>query len=400
MLSVEEAVSDIRKQSERNWVLWALDKGRWPHSVRLKAPRGAEFDRDITAAQLWSASWASAQRDGLPGTVSTEARRARGLGSHQLPTTWTLTEPFDALSFTPELQQKYCRARERFAAAVEIPEVAWDSFESIPLKSAKIVADLSDDDWRNAIATITHLAAGAGEATILRQLAVPGVHTKWIEDNAALLVAMLGVPAGTGDPKARLEEHIGLLAEKSPVPVYLACPTLRAEAAGMDRFAATITALNGGTLNPRAILIVENRKLGHGLDFTIDGLAVIYGLGSGVTALVDLRWTATADTVLYWGDLDRRGLAILASLRRAGVPARSVLMDEVAWDRYPDGQHHSPRDQLLSDVEVPEGLEGSEHALYERLNSEHRCGGKDLQLEQEHIPLPDVVTAVTALLAG
>ena len=134
------------------------------------------------------------------------------------------------------------------------------------------------------------------------------------------------------------------------------------------------------------------------MDFTAAGLAVLYGLGRGVTTLADLRWTTTAKTILYWGDLDRAGLAILASLRRAGVNAQAILMDEQTWDRYPTQQHDSIRDQGLSDSEVPEGLEGSEYRLYGRLNAEYRRSGRELQLEQEHIPISDALAAVAALI--
>jgi hypothetical protein len=166
----------------------------------------------------------------------------------------------------------------------------------------------------------------------------------------------------------------------------------------MNRFAASVPTLNASSLVPESILIVENWKLGNTLDFTAAGLAVIYGLGRGVTTLADLRWIATAKTVVYWGDLDRAGLAILASLRRAGVNAQAILMDEQTWDRYPSQQHDSVRDQRLSDGGTPEGLEAPERRLYERLNAEYRRSGTELQLEQENIPISDALAAITALV--
>lgn len=398
MRSIEDVIEQIKQRSERDWVSWALGRGSWPLKVTLGAPRGTQFDQNITEAQLWAASWDAARHNGIPGIIATVPRRTRGLGTHALPTSWTLNDAMEALELHPALAQKFITARERFATAVDMPEVAWDSVESIPLKAAKIIAELSDGDWLNATTTIAHIADGPGDALILRQLAVPGVHTKWIEDNAALLAAMLGVPSGPGDPQSRLEAHIGLMADQAPVHVYLACSQLRSAAGGMNRFAASVPTLSASSLVPEAILIVENRKLGNTLDFTAAGLAVLYGLGRGVTTLADLRWTTTAKTILYWGDLDRAGLAILASLRRAGVNAQAILMDEQTWDRYPTQQHDSIRDQGLSDSEVPEGLEGSEYRLYGRLNAEYRRSGRELQLEQEHIPISDALAAVAALI--
>lgn len=399
MRSVEDAVEHIKQVCQVNWVKWALGRGNWPLRITLGAPRGAQFNHTITAAQLWAASWDAARARGLPGSINTESRRARGLGTHELPTSWTLNDPLEALELSPDIAQQFIAARERFALAIDMPEVVWNSAESIPLTSAKTIAKLSDGDWLNAIATVARIADGPGDALILRQLAVPGVHTKWIEKNAALLSAMLGA-SGPGDPQSRLETHIGLLAEKAPIHVYLPCHQLRAAAAGMDRFVASLATLNASSLAPKAILIVENRKFGNTLDFYAADLAVVYGLGYGATALGDLRWAATAKKLIYWGDIDRAGLAILASLRRAGIDVQSFLMDEQTWDRYPDYQHDSVRDQGLNETEVPEGLREPERKLYERLNDEHRRDGKDRQLEQEHVPLVEVFASLSAAIGA
>lgn len=399
MLSVQEATELVRNRCQRDWVAWALGRGNWPIRINLGSPRGPEFDRNSTPAQLWAAAWDAARREGIPGTVRTAPRRVRGLGTHELPTHWELADPIQALSVAPALAAQYNRAHARFMTAVEMPEVAWDSLEAIPLRSAKTIAELDDTDWLNATTTITHIAAGPGEALILRQLAVPGVHTKWIEDNAALLAAMLGIPPSPDDPRKRLEDHIGLIAHQAPVDVYLACPLLKSAAAGMERFSASVPTLNASSLTPQTVLIVENRKLGHSLNFKLQGMAVVYGLGAGVTRIVGSRWLEEAKAVLYWGDVDRRGLAILAALRRAGVPALSLMMDEQTLSSYHAHQHDSVRDQALNNDEVPEGLYGAEHALYEYLNREHRMSGRELQLEQEHIPITDALAAIDALLA-
>jgi len=401
VLSVDEAAGQIRRRCERDWVLWALGRGSWPFKLPLGAPRGVEFDQNLAAAQLWSAAWHAPRRGGAPGTVLTEPRRARGLGTHAIPTSWVFDGPLDALALNPDLKPRYVRACDRFEAAVGMSEVVWGSVSGIPLGEARKIAEFSDDDWRIATAVVTLIAAGRGdEALMVRKLAVAGMHSKWIENNAGVIGAMVGVPPGEGTPLARLESHIGLMAEKQSLPVYLACPQLREAAAGMSHFSATASALNASSLNPRVLVIIENRKFGNTLDFTADGVAVVYGLGGAATLVADTRWAGTAQTVLYWGDIDRKGLSILASLRRAGVDARSILMDKETWDRYPNSQHESQRDQGLSDVAVPEELDDSERALYELLNAEHRSSGVELQLEQEHIPSADWLAAIADLVGS
>jgi len=50
-----------------------------------------------------------------------------------------------------------------------------------------------------------------------------------------------------------------------------------------------------------------------------------------------------------------------------------------------------------SDDEIPIGLTSTEGALYNRLNEHHRSTGRELQLEQEHIPRQAVVEALAVL---
>ena len=46
---------------------------------------------------------------------------------------------------------------------------------------------------------------------------------------------------------------------------------------------------------------------------------MIGGLGKAAPILAQLNWIHTAERLVYWGDIDRAGIAILASVRRAGL---------------------------------------------------------------------------------
>ena len=166
--------------------------------------------------------------------------------------------------------------------------------------------------------------------------------------------------------------------------VTLPCPRLRAEAAGLQRFDATVSVLNESALRPEVVLIVENLEPGHTLA-DLPGVALIHGLGAGAPILASLDWIATAAEVLYWGDIDRAGLAILASVRRAGIPARTVFMDEATLDAYATSCHDT--DTQMASHEVPAQLSEAEAALYNRLSAYQQVHGRELQLEQEHIPI-------------
>ncbi len=399
MLSVDDAVEGLRQRCSKNWVAWAIGRGTWPIRITLGAPRGAAFDQDVAAAQVWAGSWLAASQ--IPGTVKTEPRRALRLGSHELPTAWEVDGPEQALQVDPALASRYQQARARFAAAVEMSEVVWGEIEQIPLKCAKVVADFDDQQWAHTVAVITQLAHGAGDAQVLRQITIPGVHSKFIEHNAGLLAEMLGVPPDPAlDVLSRLNIFLGLASEQSPIHVYLACPRLRRDAGGLDRFAAVASSLDASTLRPRRVLIIENLKFGMAFTAELPDTAVLYGLGYAAATVAQLIWVGEAEQVLYWGDIDRAGLAILALLRRSGVDAIAVQMDSATFDRYRELSHETKGSQLLDDTTIPDGLSPDESQLYQHLNDHHRRSGRDLQLEQEHIPLPVVLDVIRTVRDG
>ena len=173
-------------------------------------------------------------------------------------------------------------------------------------------------------------------------------------------------------------------------------PTTPRRRGRATRFDAPVSVLNASKIRPDVVLIIENDELGHTITTDIDGAAIIHGLGSGAPILGDLHWLTTASTVLYWGDIDRAGLSILATLRRAGVPATAILMDEITLDRYPQLRHETDSQTLSHNI--PNGLTATETALYQRLNSHHHSTGTELQLEQEHIPIADAVTAIRSAI--
>ncbi|WP_234795764.1 DUF3322 domain-containing protein, partial [Mycobacteroides chelonae] len=235
----------------------------------------------------------------------------------ELPDRWILSIE-DAWMYCPDLRDSYLAAAARFEEAVNNAAVRWGSAGEIPDGAAKRIAGLPEQDWANALEVVNRLAAGPGQALMVRQLSVPGVHSKWIEKNAALLCTLIGLTKSgphDGTPLERLLQHVGLQAKEAPIHIALRCPKLRAAAGQLAAFHAPIQVLNNSTISPAVLLIVENDELGYTITEDIDGLAVIHGLGAAAPLLAALRWCHTAQ-VLYWGDIDRAGLSILATLRR------------------------------------------------------------------------------------
>lgn len=135
------------------------------------------------------------------------------------------------------------------------------------------------------------------------------------------------------------------------------------------------------------VLIIENEQTALSLDFP--DVPIFLALGYGVTLLANLPWMKEKG-ILYFGDLDTHGLAILAECRRLFPQTQSVLMDLPTFERWRDFAVTEPKGAALS----PEYLTPVERALADVLSEGH------LRLEQERIPLDTVRGALLAALAG
>lgn len=396
MLTVEDAIAEVVAVCRRKRLKWARGIDLGPLRIALGAPKKLHtLEETIDAQRRWAA-WRSAIEAGLPGHVTPVRRKhPHKLDPVDIAEKWEL--PIEqAWNYCPDPHDEYLAAAARFTQAAEHPATIWESPADIPDGAAKMIARLGDADWANALEVINRLAAGPGQAIMVRQLAVPGVHSKWIENNASLLCTLLGLAkAGPDDgaPLDRLLRYVGIQAKEAPIHVALRCPKLRAATAQLGAFHAPIRALNNSTIDPPVLLIIENDEPGYTITADIDGLAIIHGLGAAAPLLADLNWCRTAG-VLYWGDIDRAGLSILATLRRAGIDVTSVLMDPDTLDRFHDNAHNTSSQK--DNLEVPVELTEAEHVVYQKLNEQFREHGLDWQLEQEALDPLHVLRVITA----
>ena len=119
------------------------------------------------------------------------------------------------------------------------------------------------------------------------------------------------------------------------------------------------------------------------------------GEGYGFAALQGAKWLERTK-IIYWGDLDTHGLAILSQFRcelpRADV--RSALMDPQTLLRYrrlwvDEGSPKKGQLPKLTDLEQTalEMLRSEDSEAYHK------------RLEQERIPLKDACAALESLMA-
>jgi hypothetical protein len=126
-----------------------------------------------------------------------------------------------------------------------------------------------------------------------------------------------------------------------------------------------------------AVYVVEN-EITYLAFPAVEGAIVIFGRGYAVPTLEQLAWLAGTELV-YWGDIDTHGFAILNGLRRSFPHTRSILMDRATLMAHQSQwvKESNPTDTPLGLLHEPEAR------LYRDLVGD--VLGPSVRLEQERV---------------
>ena len=158
----------------------------------------------------------------------------------------------------------------------------------------------------------------------LRQVDVPGVDTKFIERHRGVLTELLDAqldPSRVDAAAPDFAGRYGFLRKPGYVRFRVAGRFRGFSELSVRADEFTAAHLPGVT---RAY-VVENEITYLAFPLPADAI-VIFGGGYAVAVLEPLGWLADLD-VVYWGDIDTHGFAILNRLRHRFPHARSMLMD-------------------------------------------------------------------------
>ncbi|WP_067665922.1 Wadjet anti-phage system protein JetD domain-containing protein [Nocardia miyunensis] len=241
---------------------------------------------------------------------------------------------------------------ETFSAAIELAGRAQASPLAVDVDRARILAEsldaigatltpatlkgahrLADSDTEILFAAVSWLRdhPDVGEWTA-RQLPVPGMHSKWLETHSALLAMVAG-----RDVRAEVRPRLAVVHLTYVDPDYTD--------SGRRRHDSWTTGdVHDLAYEPRVVLIVENRDCRLWFPPAKDTIIVEGSGKAAASLLVGITWIRAAEHVVYWGDIDADGYAILDRLRAAmgtpttdGLPAKTVhslLMDASDLHRY------------------------------------------------------------------
>ena len=364
--------ADVRVTLQRRWksgaLLTAFASGQeWqPVGVPIRGPAARELGERLGEAQAWAQEWARAARGPLRIEYATVG--GRHVGVNAIPRrawvdgyeqAWTLLGVHAEVRRLAELTELTRHACPRL-----VPWVASHAMRALSLAPR----------WEPLLETVRWIDEQQAPGSYLRQVDVPGVDTKFIEQHRGVLTELLDLQldASRVDPGAADFERRYRFRRK---PGYV-----RFRSAGIPGWSELTVRADEFTAAPTGITrayVMEN-EITY-LAFPLpDAAMAILGGGYAVPALDALGWLAEVDAV-YWGDIDTHGLAILSRLRHRFPHVRSMLMDEATLLAHRDQWVIEPSPSAVS----LEFLDEAEAALYRDLVTGRL--GPSIRLEQERI---------------
>lgn len=384
--------SDIKARLVRQWARGDFlsssveDRVLFPLRISIRGPASGEISADFSTVRDWITNWR--EQSGVP--CEWKAFIHRLFGANEMPNAAVFPDAKSVvrlLGVSREWEAFYKIAENTRSTFPElVPWLARRSMQALELAS----------DWELLLTVIAWVRDHPRSNIFIRQIDIPGVHTKFVERHRGTLGELLDLvlPRDTIDTDARgalgFNRRYGFQDKPERLRIRFLDPSCAVEpgrlgldltlnAAAFAKFAPSIT----------RVFITENEI--NFLTFPEHPKSlVIFGAGYGWSALDGADWLKCCE-VHYWGDIDTHGFAILDQLRSHLPHARSFLMD---WDTF-DAFHHlcsSEPDPLRRELDR---LNPEERMVYDTLRSQ--AGRETPRLEQERVPFSTVQAALRKL---
>lgn len=381
MKTPTQVVADITRRLANNWHTHLAGDQAFPHNFPLGRPAAVDLKGDYAAFYARTVEWQDWAKT-HDVTLSYTNRAAKGGTTQTVPTHVTVDSIDRAAAIVAgEWPDRLARARhrlttlsDRYAHVTDPARVVRliDKYTTVDFDLLMVVADWYLKDSTRATLGVTP-----------RQVPLPGVHAKWLQDHKAGVQALTGLA------------DLGLL-PRHPARIHFTYldPAYRATGARIHD-SATVGDTFTPAYQPRVVVISENKDTAIHFPELPGGISV-EGVGKGGKTPAAFSWLRNAPTVIYWGDIDHDGYEILNGYRDDfDRDIDSILMDPTTYETYERfGTNHDKNGNTLTagEPKVVDELHADEREVYLRLLAADHPGHR--RIEQERIPLIVALEAV------
>lgn len=346
----------------------------FPKRLLFKTPTSAEMSQRFDEVRLWVNEIRSLPRY----RVEMREFNHRLLGGNAVPGEVWLDSVEDAVALL---------AKQRFVVhflemvtttRAKQPELL-EWLVRRPMRALEL-----HDDWNRLLEIVAWLEKHPRPDVYLRQVDIPGVHTKFIEAHRGLLSELLDIvlPSEAIDTSVSGTSRFAVRYGFRDKPIRIRFRTLDPEhhlLPGCFEQDIELDAASFARLEPRVsrLFITENEINFLAFPQVKESL-VIFGAGYGFEMLNRADWLSRC-RIHYWGDIDTHGFAILDQLRNRFDHVDSFLMDRKTLLAFAC-QWGVEEKQTLRDLPR---LTREERELYDDLRDNRLR--KNLRLEQERI---------------
>jgi hypothetical protein len=373
--------TDLKAQVQKLWdrgLLLASVAGAeslFPRRLTLKGPDSRELSERFPEVRGWIAQLSAAAG---PYRIEWRSVNHRVLGTNEIPAAIWIDTLEDSLGLLGKR-----RAADQFAALVELTRekqpklISW--LTKRPLRALELA-----EDWPRLLEIVAWLPKHPRPPIYLRQIDLPGVHTKLIEWHRGVLAELLDLvlPEEAIDVKytgiGGFCRRYGFLDKPLRVRFRVLDPNIRLLPVEADQDITLTQAAFASLVLPELKVFITENEINFLAFPDVPDAMVIFGAGYGFDNLAAAPWL-NQKYVYYWGDIDTHGFAILNQLRGFLPHAVSFLMDQqtLLVHRALWGVETQPETGTLA------RLNSAESTLYDQLRQNH--WGHRVRLEQERM---------------
>lgn len=369
-------------QTGRFLAAYLQEEELFPLEITFRKVTGREALESFAGMREWLARLRDGSKERLGYGYSLEFTSVnhRQLGPQLFPSQIRFDTPRDFLRFIGR-QKEFEHFQALVKQTLEEQPVLKGWLEQRPLKILE-----NQGVWLQILAVCRFLNGNPMPHRHIRELDIPGVDSKFIEQNKSILRELLDIILSTEAIHGEIttlsghgfERRFGFKYDEPQIRFRL----LDADLAG--RWGISDISVPLGQFltisTPCDRVIITENKI-NGLSFPpLPQAIVVFGLGYGINTLREVEWF-NGKEIFYWGDIDTHGFSILSQFRSYFPHVESFLMDRETllefrnlWGREDDAKRCTADLPHLRDHEL---------RLY--LHLKNNVLGDNVRLEQERI---------------